>query len=106
MLIISVAIAIEPLPEIGLKKARGIISLGNFNKLITGEQNEIMASNIPDVLKHPMATKSPIKVGNIFTTIEIPSFAPSKKESNTFFFSYNQKIRITKIVTGIAQLEI
>ena len=42
----------------------------------------------PELLKVPIATKSPIRVGKSATTILIPSLAPSKKESNTFIFSF------------------
>ena len=52
-----------------------------------GEIIEITKSKTPELLKAPIATNKPIRVGKILTTISIPSFAPSKKTSNIFIFS-------------------
>lgn len=92
--------------EIGLKIASGIISFGIPKNFIAGYIILIMKSNIPEYLNAPIATKSPIKVGNIFKTISKPSFAPFKKISNTFFFSIIPYTRIIRIVKGIAKFEI
>ena len=67
--IISVAIAIEALPEIGLNKARDTTSLGNFTKLKIGVIILVIAFNIPELLSIPIATNNPINVGNIFKFI-------------------------------------
>ena len=74
--IISVAIAIELLPDIGLNIANGIISLGKFKISKIGVTKLIIKSNIPELLKAPIATNNPINVGKIFNTIFNPSFAP------------------------------
>ena len=85
--IISVAIAIEPLPDIGLNNASGITSLGNWIIFKTGFKKFTIASIIPELLSAPIATNNPISVGKILNTISRPSFAPSKKVSNTLFLS-------------------
>ena len=89
VVIISVATAIDALPEIGLTNASGIISLGILKKLVIGDINFIIKSKIPELLNAPTATKIPINVGKILNTISIPSFAPSTKVSYTLFFSNN-----------------
>ena len=81
--IISVAIAVEALPDIGLSKANGKISGGIFNRLRNGVIEFVKASIIPDSLKTFIDKNSPSNVGKIFKTIFNPSFAPSKKTSNT-----------------------
>ena len=96
----SVATAIDPLPEIGLKIASGIISGGIFNIFSVGFIIFITKSKIPELLRAPIAKKSPIKVGNILITIFIPSFAPFKKISNTFFLSKIPYSKIIKIDIG------
>ena len=55
---------------------------------VIGEIMEIINSKTPEVLRSPIAKKIPSKVGNNSTTICIPSFAPSKKVSKTFTFSF------------------
>ena len=52
-----------------------------------GVIKRMIISKIPELLKAPIATNNPTKVGKILKTISIPSFAPSKKSSNTLFFS-------------------
>ena len=61
--IISTATPIEALPDIGLKSANGIISLGIFKISVTGEITFTIKSIIPEFLKAPTATKIPINVG-------------------------------------------
>ena len=73
---------------------------------VIGVINFINKSNIPELLKAPMATNKPTNVGKIFITISIPSLAPSKKTSKTFILSLHPYIIIIKIVKGIAKLDI
>lgn len=49
--IISVAIAIDALPEIGRRMANGKTSAGNFNTFKTGSKSCVMASMRPEALK-------------------------------------------------------
>ena len=104
--IISVATAIELLPEIGLSIASGINSLGKFTAFKIGDINFIIISKIPELLNAPIATNNPINVGNIPIVISNPSFAPSINVSKTLFFSFNPYITINKIAVGIAILDI
>ena len=90
--------------EIGLNIARGIISNGICNKLITG--SFIIKSKTPEYLNALIATNKPTNVGKIFITISNPSLAPFKKISNTLFLSINPTLTINNIVNGIAKLEI
>ena len=83
--IISVATAIDALPEIGLIIAKGSISEGKFIILNNGVIIFTIKSIIPELLNNPIATNNPTKVGNILKTIPTPSFAPSKNTSKTFF---------------------
>ena len=83
LFIISVATAIEALPEIGLRSASGKISAGIFNKFKIGITTPVNASIIPEALKTLIDKNNPKRVGNIFTTICKPSLAPSKKTSKT-----------------------
>ena len=92
--------------EIGLNIARGIISNGICNKLITGSISFIIKSKTPEYLNALIATNKPTNVGKIFITISNPSFAPSKKISKTPFFSTRAVPTINNIVNGIAKLEI
>ncbi len=87
--------------DIGLKSAKGITSLGIPIKFMTGDKIFIKKSINPELLKTPIATKSPIRVGNKAITISAPSFAPSKKTSNTFTFSFIAQITIIVITIGI-----
>ena len=89
----SVAIAIEALPDIGLKIARGKTSIGKLNKLIIGFIKLIIPSITPDVLNAPIATNKQRSVGNKLITVLTPFFAPSIKISTLFLFSYNQLYR-------------
>lgn len=91
--------------DIGLSNASGIISLGIFKIFKMGLMAFIIKSNIPDTLKALIAINNPIKVGNIFTTIPIPSFAPSIKISNVFFFSINPFTTIISITSGIDTID-
>ena len=76
-----------------------------FSKFVIGETNFTIKSNIPEVLNTPTATNIPINVGNSLNTIFIPSFAPSKKISYTFFFSNNPYMIIINITIGIADAD-
>ena len=69
LVIISVATAIEALPEIGRRRANGKISEGIFNKLRRGMAILIIASIIPEALKTLIDKKRPSSVGKILTTI-------------------------------------
>lgn len=86
LVIMSVATAIEALPEIGLKIARGKISEGILKIIRIGLIRLVIASMIPDSLKTLIERNSPKRVGKILYIIFIPSFAPSKKLSKTLFF--------------------
>ena len=52
-----------------------------------------------------MATNKPTNVGKILKTTPIPSFAPSKKISKTYFLSITPYKTIIIIINGIAILE-
>jgi len=106
LVIISVPMAIEALPEIGLKIANGIISFGIPKLFKTGDIIFIKLSIIPELLKTPIATKSPISVGINPITIFIPSSAPSINKSNTLTFSFNATIIIIVITNGIIIFDI
>lgn len=75
--------------EIGLRSARGNIAFGIFRKLKIGDKIFINPSISPELLKAPIATNKPIRVGNNASTIFIPSFAPSIKTSNILIPSFN-----------------
>ena len=66
---ISVATAIEALPDIGLSTAKGRISAGIFNKFNKGNIKFVTASIIPDALNILIDKNNPKSVGKIFTTI-------------------------------------
>lgn len=91
--------------DIGLSIANGIISLGIFKIFNMGFIAFIIKSNIPDTLRALIAINKPIKVGNMFTTIPIPSFAPSIKISKVFFFSINPFAIIISITSGIDTID-
>lgn len=91
--------------DIGLSIASGIISLGIFKIFNMGLIVFIIKSSIPDTLRALIAINKPIKVGNMFTTIPIPSFAPSIKISNVFFFSINPFATIIRITNGIDTID-
>ena len=104
--IISVAIAIEALPEIGLSNASGTTSPGKFKNVNIGVIILIIKSKIPELFNIPIETNNPTNVGNIFKLISTPSAAPFKKISKTFFLSFSASLIIIKITIGIAIIEI
>ena len=61
----SVAIAIEALPEIGLKSARGKISDGILNIRRIGFKMFVIVFKIPDSLRILIDKKRPKRVGKI-----------------------------------------
>jgi len=63
---ISVATAIEALPDIGRRIARGKISEGIFAKLRRGKAIFVIASITPDCLNTLIDKKSPSNVGKMF----------------------------------------
>jgi len=63
--IISVATAIDALPEIGLINANGNTSVGNWKNCKIGVSKLEIASIIPELLNAPIATNNPTKVGKI-----------------------------------------
>ena len=65
IVIISVATAIDALPDIGLINIKGNISLGHFIIFVIGEIKFAIKSIIPELLIAPTAKKTPINVGNI-----------------------------------------
>ena len=103
--IISTAIAVDALPEIGLNIASGIISLGIPSKFVAGLIIFITISIIPELLKAPIATNSPTNVGNIPITIFNPSFVPSINVSNMFCFSKIPFSVIINIIIGIEVID-
>lgn len=100
--IISVATAIDALPDIGLNNASGIICAGIFIVFNIGSIICTINSIIPELLNTPTAKNIPNNVGNKFITISIPSFAPFKNVSNVLFFSATPYIIIINIISGIA----
>ena len=104
--IISVAIAKDPLPEIGLSNANGIISFGILKISKNGDNIFIINSIIPEFLSNPIAKNNPIRVGNIFKIISKPWTAPLIKISKTFYLSFIPLININKINNGIDIIEI
>ena len=104
--IISVATAIEALPDIGLSKARGSIWLGNLKKLNSGFKILVKKSIIPEALSKYIDKNNPNNVGKIFNIICIPSLEPCKKLSKTDCFSNIPYTTIKNIVNGIAKLDI
>ena len=103
--IMSVATAIDPLPEIGLNNASGIISRGMCNKFKIGDNKLIIKSKRPELLNAPIAKNNPISVGKIFITIFNPSFAPFKNMSKTFFLSKIPYNNIIRMIAGTAIVE-
>ena len=69
-----------------LTMAMGISSEGIPICFVQPMQVVEMKSNSPEALRIPTATISPTSVGRIPTTVCMPSFAPFKKSSYTFFF--------------------
>ncbi len=67
--IISKAIAVEALPEIGRISIRGKISEGIFNNPKKGEQAFSNKSKIPEFLRALIAKNKAIKVGKILITV-------------------------------------
>ena len=61
-LIISIATTNEALPDIGLNKANGIISLGNFKYFSMGKSTIVIKSIIPELLNNSIAKNNPINV--------------------------------------------
>lgn len=85
--IISIATAVEALPEIGLISIKGNTSFGICNKFKIGDEAFWISSKIPEHLRALMAKNSAIRVGNILITVSIPSFVPTKKVSKIGIFS-------------------
>ena len=67
--IMSVAIAIEAFPEIGLSNANGIISFGKSITLKIGDKIFTQKSIIPEFLSILIATNNPTSVGKILNKI-------------------------------------
>lgn len=76
-----------------------------FTAFVTGSSMFITKSNTPDVLSAPIATNSPISVGNMPIIISIPSLAPSKNVSNMFCFSNIPFTVIISIIVGIDTID-
>ena len=66
--------------------AKGINSLGKCTIFKTGLAKLIIKSKTPELLNAPIATNSPINVGNMLKVVSIPSFTPSKKYQKLYFF--------------------
>ena len=75
--IISKATAVEALPEIGRININGNISFGIFNNPKKGDKVFWIKSKMPEFLRALIAKNNAINVGNIFTTVSMPSFAPN-----------------------------
>ena len=69
----SVATAIEALPEMGLNMASGMISAGIFSMVRSGDRIFTIKSMRPDARNALMAKKIPIRVGKMLYTICNPS---------------------------------
>lgn len=74
---ISNAIAVDALPEIGLINIKGKTSEGTFNKSKNGFNVFCIRSKIPEFLRALIAKNKAISVGKILITVSIPSFAPN-----------------------------
>lgn len=75
--IISKAIAVDALPEIGLINIKGKTSEGIFSKPKNGFKIFCIKSKIPEFLRALIAKNKAINVGKILITVSTPSFAPN-----------------------------
>lgn len=75
--IISIATAVEALPEIGRISINGNTSEGILKIDRTGESIFSNNSSIPEVLRALIARNKPTSVGNILITVSIPSLEPN-----------------------------
>ena len=96
----------EPLPETGRMSARGKISLGKPNALVTGDKSSVNNSKNPDARSIDTAVIRPIKEGAIAKVDSIPSFAPSVNASKSGTRLHNPKIIIRAIEIGTTKLPI
>lgn len=99
------ATAVAALPEIGLTRIRGNISIGIFTNCIIGDRHDAIKSKKPDSLRKLTAKKRPIRLGKILTTVVIPSFAPERKLSKTLTFSARAYDTMKNIVKGTAIID-
>ena len=74
--IISIATAVDALPEIGRISIKGNTSEGMLKIHKIGERSFSNRSRMPEVLSALIARNNPINVGNILITVSIPSFEP------------------------------
>lgn len=74
--IISIATAVDALPEIGRININGNTSEGICNKFRNGDSIFSNNSSRPEFLSALIAKNNPTNVGKIFITVSIPSFAP------------------------------
>ena len=87
--IISKAIAVEALPDIGRISINGKIAEGIFNKFKKGDKIFWNKSKIPELRKALTAKKRAIKVGKILITVFIPFFCTELKNyQKLLFFPY------------------
>ena len=96
----------EALPDMGLKRASGIISAGMWIRFIMGVISLMMTSIKPELLRAPTDKKIPMSVGKMFTTTCMPSLAPSTKVSYTLFFSRMPYRIMSKMTIGTAMVDI
>ena len=68
-------------------KMIGITGTGIWQSAAGNFRSSDNFSRIPEALKTPTAVISPINVGSTSATVRIPSFAPSRKSSNTGRFA-------------------
>lgn len=97
---ISVRIAIDPLPEIGLKNDNILSSDGMLNKSKTGFEKLVKISSPPDALSIAQAHITARMLGKIFIPVVSESLAPIVKVSKTFFFFAIPIKTIKKIKQG------
>ena len=82
----SDAMASEPLPDTGRKRAKGKSSDGKLRALHTGDKRLVKNSTSPDALKTLMAIKIAKSEGKTPNTDLAPDTAPSQKAEYTLTF--------------------
>lgn len=87
-------------PDIGLKRARLMTSVGKFIALNNGRNKFVKSFIILLLVRRDIAINIAKIVGNKFITIVRPSFTPSKKISKISIFLYNPYINIIIVIIG------
>ena len=97
---ISDASAREPLPETGLKSAKGKSSDGKWKKSVMGDNKDAKKSARPDALKAPTAIKRANSAGKIDHTEPTPSLMPDTNEEYTSTFLESAYTSMATIIKG------